>query len=288
MGYTLDQLLDTTGVSDLAGTRAHKKTASAGHDFSKLAERCRRAAEATPDEQSASDQQELVEKTASVAIINRTLGELREIDGEPAAHEKVAGSSFDLATFIKTALDAGHSPEHIAEFIDKEAGPGGLLSRIGGRISEMRAARSVRKGEGQIAKAQAAGRAGKQRYEDVLRKGELLDERKRDAIVSRLRIAHGDDVASKLVAGNKSYKDLPSAKGLKGPEIEAGPAAAAPAKALGVNIGGNQYGISSDTARKLKKPLLYGGAGYLGHKALTAGKSDDSSSGKKGVVVVNS
>jgi hypothetical protein len=119
MGLTLDQLLEATGVDELAG--GHHKTASSSEvatDFAKLADLCREAADATPTDEVNARQRELVEKTAAVAIIQRTLEEIREIDGNPPSVVKTASVQPNHAPFIKQALEAGHSPEDIAQFLD--------------------------------------------------------------------------------------------------------------------------------------------------------------------------
>lgn len=293
MGLTLDQLLDETGVNDLTGQSRLAKTAAAKPDFSKLAERCRQAANATPAEVSASDHHDLAEKTAAIAVINRTLDEIRAIDGgAPIAHEKTAGVGLDVAAFIKTALDRGHDPQRIAEFLEKHAAGPGLFGRIGMRLEEGSAGRALGRGAKMRGQAQEVGGRGVQQLQDLLRKGEGLDEGKREALISRLRVNHGDEMMSHLgVPEHKSYKDLQAAKGLKkaAPPAAAGAAAGGAPKALGVNVGGHSLGITADQLGKLKKPAAYAGAGYLGHKALSGGGGDkDDGSKKRGVVVVNS
>lgn len=116
MGLTLDQLLDATGVSELSG--GHQKRASAPErmDLLKLAERCRQAADASPEDQVEEGTRELVEKTAAVAIIRRTLAEIDAIG--IGGSEKVASPPGpDHSAFIKKALEQGHSPESIARFL---------------------------------------------------------------------------------------------------------------------------------------------------------------------------
>jgi hypothetical protein len=292
MGLTLDQLLDETGVNDLTGTPRLAKTAAVKPDFAKLAERCRLAANATPADVSASDHQDMAEKTAAIAVISRTLSEIHAIDGgaPSGGQEKTAAAApagFDPALFIKTALERGHDPMRIAEFLEKQ---GGLLGRIGMRIDEARAGSALSRGAKMREQAQGVGGKGVARLHDLLRKGEALDDAKRDALVSRIRVNHGDELASHLgLAEHKSYKDLPSAKGLKKAAPPGAPAAGTPApKALGVNVGGHSLGVTADQLGKLKKPAAYAGAGYLGHKALSGGGGDKDDSKKRGVVVVNS
>lgn len=117
---TLDQLLDATGISEMAGT--HLKEASETPEkmsFSKLADRCRRAL-ATP-EPSVDDIDNLAEKTAAVEIIRRTLSEIRELDNPPEI-EKAATQAIDHSTFIRVALAEGHAPEEVAYFLEKQGG----------------------------------------------------------------------------------------------------------------------------------------------------------------------
>ncbi len=123
MGFTLDQLLETTGVGGLAG-RGLKKVATKqdGRELLKLAERCRAAAEVAADAPLAIDERGLAEKTAAVHIIRRTMEEIREIEGDVIT--KTASTQFTSqhAIFVKTALEAGHSPEEIARFLDQAPG----------------------------------------------------------------------------------------------------------------------------------------------------------------------
>jgi len=125
LGYTLDQLLETTGVDGLAG-RGLKKVAAKKdtNDLLKLAERCRRAADVVEEVVPQIDEHALVEKTAAVQIIRRTLSEIRQIDGGPGV-EKTAAVAADprQAVFIKAALEAGHDPKSIATFLEQPQPP---------------------------------------------------------------------------------------------------------------------------------------------------------------------
>jgi len=122
MGFTLDQLLETTGVGGLAGRDLKKVAAKQdGRELLKLAERCRRAADVVEDERPVIDKKDLVEKTAAVQIIRRTIEEIREIDGHPMAKTASAPAA-EQAAFIKAALEAGHPPESIARFLEKTPG----------------------------------------------------------------------------------------------------------------------------------------------------------------------
>ena len=124
MGYTLEQLLDAAGMDQVTGPSLQKTAAQRPPDLLKLAERCRSAADEDPPAPPADtvNEQALVEKTAAVAIIRRTLAEIREIEGAPPEATKTASASGpDPAAFIKAALEEGHSPEDIARFLEGNA-----------------------------------------------------------------------------------------------------------------------------------------------------------------------
>jgi len=129
MAYTLDQLLEATGVDELAGTPFKKVASPKGPDLLKLAARCREASEAedAPAAPPADtvNAQGLVEKTAAVAIIRQTLAEISAIEGTPPEAVKTASAGPDQAAFIKAALEEGYSPEDIARFLEQseEANP---------------------------------------------------------------------------------------------------------------------------------------------------------------------
>jgi hypothetical protein len=127
MGLNLEQLLEATGVDELAGTPFKKTAAKEPLDLLKLAARCREAAdvdEVSPEQGDLIDSQHLVEKTAAVQIIRRTIAEIREIEGAPPETVKTASQGGpDQAAFIKSALDQGHSAEDIAQFLEAQTGP---------------------------------------------------------------------------------------------------------------------------------------------------------------------
>lgn len=114
MGISLDELLHKTGLRKLAAEDAPDSSETL--DFAKLAERCRRAASASSSEHATATASRLVEKTAAVEIIRRTLSEIRAIEGQPTVK---TASALDQASFIKTALEEGHSPEAIAQFLEQ-------------------------------------------------------------------------------------------------------------------------------------------------------------------------
>jgi hypothetical protein len=290
MGYTLDQLLETTGVSELSGGRLVKKAnAPASQNLSKLAERCRRAVDATPDEVVASNQQDLVEKTAAVAVIGRTLAEIEAIDGGSPEAIKTASAthSSSEAAFIKAALDAGHTPYEIAEFMEKNA----LFGRIGRGLKRMKATHGFRKAERLGMKAEAYGKRNLREWQDLIRKSEKVPDAEKAALISRMRRDLGDQSALNALTSVKGhgFKDLPSFKDLQ----KAVPAQAAQlpgvagAKPLaaGVNIGGTQVGLTSEQLKKMKKPALYAGAGFMGHRMLTGG-GDSKQKSSRGPVII--
>jgi len=123
MTYSLEKLLEVTGVDDLAGTPFTKKAAQEPVDFLKLAAECREAADSEDDapvQQDLIDGQALVEKTAAVAIIRQTIAEIHQIAGTPPEHVKTASQQGpDEAAFIKSALEQGHTPEEIARFLEE-------------------------------------------------------------------------------------------------------------------------------------------------------------------------
>lgn len=288
MGYTLDQLLDETGVTKLAGARSNK-TAAEKFSFSKLASRCRKAAEATPEEKANSAHQDLAEKTAQVEIIRHTMAEIDAIMDLPDhGQTKVASPQPrqpHIEEFIKMALDAGHSAEDIATFLQKT---GGIWDRIGGRFQEFRATRALKKSHGLTMKADAAAGKGIRRWEDRLRNASRLGEQERNALVSRMRVEIGDENTASLVSGSAAFKDLPSAKGLKKPPTPGatGPTSAGPQHAIGVNIGGTSHGITAEQLKKYKTPAMAAGAGVLVHRAMTRPKEEGGGK-KKGVVIIN-
>lgn len=119
MGFTLDQLLERTGVGEIAGHQFQKTAEPKQDDLLKLADRCRKAVEVPSEQGTATAAQALIEKTAAVEIIRQTLAEIRDIEGTPPEATKTASEMPKKAAFIKAALDEGYSPEQIAQFLDK-------------------------------------------------------------------------------------------------------------------------------------------------------------------------
>ena len=115
MGVTLDELLESSGINSLKG---EEKTASLNSDAQPdeidLVSALRKlAADESPGALKAEAARELAEKTAEIMIITQTLQEIDKIASlgvEEPQQQK-------LASFIKVALDRGHSQKEIAEFL---------------------------------------------------------------------------------------------------------------------------------------------------------------------------
>lgn len=268
MGYTLDQLLDATGVSEISGGRLIKKaSAPEGQNLSKLAERIRRAVDATPEEFVESNQHELAEKTAAVAIIGRTLAELDYIDGASPEAVKTAAQS-DIpsqAAFIKKALDAGHTPYEVAQFLEKHAGVKGWIGR---RLQYGKARRGFKKSTQANVKASAKGERNLSEWQDLIRKSGGASEAERAKLLSRMRRDLGDQSALNAISSTTghNFKNLEGFRNLqKAVPREAAQAGGAPL-AASINIGGKQVGLTSAQVKKYKKPAaIAAGAGYMGH-----------------------
>ena len=112
--FSLDKLLETTGLDELAGKQL-KKSASERPNLSKLAELCREASD-SPAAVPVDNSRELVEKTAAVEIIRRTISEIREIEGGVVKTASKQGDN--VVNFIKTALEEGYKEEEIARFLE--------------------------------------------------------------------------------------------------------------------------------------------------------------------------
>jgi len=282
MGMTLDKLLDETGANDLAGRR-HIKTAAAKPDFAKLAERCRRAATATPEERAESDGKDLAEKTAAVEIIRRTIAEIDALDaGSEKTAEPRAARATDAA-FIKAALEAGHQPEEIAEFLEKQA-KGNIrrfFGELGAGLSSGRAAKITEKSE------MLQGLATR-KWQSAARKYEGLGDDAKAKFLDKLRVKYGDKAAHEILKGEKGFQHLPGWKDIQKsmPKPAAAGGGAGGDKALGISVGGNQLGFSKEQLNAAKKPAMYLGAGVLAHRAITNRSEPEKK--KSGVVVVNS
>ena len=291
MSYTLDELLDTTGVSDLSGRSLTKKAgATDGFNLSKLAERCRRAVDATPQEHATANQRELVEKTAAVAIISRTLSEIREIEeSSPGATKTAAQSSGpDQAEFVKAALEAGHQPQEIAEFLEKSAGQ--LTGRVGRWLSARKASKGYEAGQKAAKGVEAAGAKNIAHWQHLVRQSKDLPAGQRAKLLARMQRTMGPERTSKVLGsmGNHSFKDLEQFKDMKKnlPKIiSEGGGKGGKQYAASMNIGGSQVGITAAQADKAKKPLMYAGAGMLAHKALSKPKEKRRGGGRGPVII---
>lgn len=276
MSYTLDELLDATGVSDLSDDNLTKKAAAThGENLSKLAERCRQAVNATPDEHALAHEQELVEKTASVAVISRTLAEIQAIDATSPGATKTAGPQVDHAIFIKAALEAGHGPKEIAELLEKNAG---LMGRLMRRGKETLLSRKTVRGVSKYEKVISQGEKDTRTWSQLIRSA---PEAEKAGIISRMRKNLGDQRALNIISATSGHgmKNVAEFKALQkavpaGASGGLGAAAAAakgPAHAASVNVGGTTLGITSKQLKAAKKPAMYAGAGLLASKALGGG-----------------
>jgi len=293
MGYTLDQLLDETGVNRISGAHLAKQASEpAKHDLMKLADRCRAAVNATDADHEAAAAQGLVEKTASVAVIRRAMAEISAIDnGTPPVHSKTASSEHPgEADFVAAALEQGHSPEAVADFLEKNA----FLGRAVRGVQNWRAARGARQAGKTIAKGDAQVGRNFREWQDIVQKSGNLREGERAALVSRMQRELGAQSAmSVFTATNaKGFKDLDAYKSLqkavpKAAATGGGAATGCGKAAVGLNVGDKSVGLSSKQLDKVKKPALYLGGGALAHRAIGGG-GKDKPSGKRGVVVVNS
>ena len=262
MGMNLDQLLDATGIGEMSGQTKTAAATSTRPDFLKLADRCRRAAEATPAERVDDHDRELVEKTAEVAIISRTLSEIESI---MAGSEKTASPGVGVektASFVQEALRAGHSPEDIAVFL-KTAGWGGdaiekTLDFF--RNPRAKAMANIGRGEKLLAAGSEVGGQGVRSLQDTIRQiAESGTEDEGNALIRRLRVGIGDEKAGKLLATS-------GAKLNRFGEARA----ILPRDAASVTIGAKRYGVTGDQAAKAAKyglPAVGGaavGAGLAG------------------------
>jgi hypothetical protein len=281
MTLTLDQLLEVTGVGAMSGKNLTKTAAvTQSPDLSKLAERCRRAAEATPDETSEAQARVLIEKTAEVEIISRTINEIRAIEGKPV--EKTAAPVEDKrAQFIKMALDEGYEPHEVAEFLEKL---GGIGSSLGQMWSVRKATRLGEKAMGQISKGERIAVKSTGEWAALFRRAQDGSKAQKEALVSKLRKTYGDKNAAKLLGGLelKGFKHTDEWHSLfpKGRPIPG----AKPA--LAANIGGKEYGVTGEQLSRAAKPAAMIGAGAVGYKVMS-GKKDGGGGSRRGVTIVN-
>jgi hypothetical protein len=282
MGMTLNDLLSTSGISELKAGSPSIKTAAAGGkaDFRKLAERCRRAASPATALVDRPQDRELQEKTASEAVIQHTMSEIRAIVGEDTHSdtEKIASDGVGTAEFIKEALRQGHKPDAIASFL-KQAGIGGEIENM---VNRVRGSRAITKGTARAAEGAAQVENGERHWSGVLRDVARNGNRaKQESIISKLRQAHGDEKAAEILSSSGAQlHHTEEARALR-PFITK----KTEKPVLSANIGGKDVGMTAQQLKGAAKPAALGTAGiYLGSKL--HGGSDDKK--KKGVVVVNS
>ena len=257
MGYTLDQLLDATGLDDLSGRGLNKQaSAPPEQDLSKLAAQLRRASEAPSAEEDHSD---LVEKTAAIAVLERTLEEIAAVDGGGPI-QKTASPTGPKARFIKEALEAGHNPTEIAEFLQKEARGG-----FGRLIQNFRTSRSISKGRKALAKSDEVMSTARGNIVETLRRSEKLPTEKKERLLASLRTKIGDEELARALesGGLKGYQKVPLARTVrkntaKAAVGEAAPQPKKPDKAIGMNIGGTTVGLTNKQVQKVKGPAAYG------------------------------
>ena len=285
MGVTLEQLL-----SDSTGT---EKTASADAPpiESDIVDELRKHAE--DDNIAIREQavQELTEKTAEIVVIQKALEEIDKVASLGVAsneHKK-------LATFIKVALDKGHSEEAIAEFLKKEAV---ILPTLLGAVGGVAAAKAG-------SKAYQAGKAAlKRRHWKKMEKGIS----KRHGKVSKLEGATMQDLAKNMdsPAYLKRFSDVHSPEDLKGRlsalaemgyEMPKSTSKFLPKKLGGKEStpaftaktpGGKKISVTSEQAKRYGIPAGYAAGGAAGGKMVFGGSGEgESGKNKSGVVVVN-
>lgn len=277
MGLTLDQLLDQTGIRGISGGQS--KTASSASntpDFAKLAERCRQAAEAplSPHQTDPA----LTEKVAQVAIVRRTLQEIREIEsGEQVKTASVNFSPKEMF-FVKEALRRGHSPREIGEFLEKQAVLGRMWRAGKQSLSGLRHQKAVAR-VGQAAEGQFASRRRWLAHLDEVRG---LPTSQREAALRRMQKAMPADEFKQVAdAAGKDFTGLDIYKTYtKGVADAAG---GTPPN-FGVSFGGKTYDAGK-AWKKHKKTIVPGAVGAGGVMAVSNRK--DNSGGKGGPVIIN-
>jgi hypothetical protein len=133
MGVTLDELLENSGIN-LMNDDATEKVASvkdAQIDEIELVNALRKYASDENDHGEIRQEaaRELSEKTAEIMVIAQTISEINKL-ASISVDEK---ETQKIASFIKVALDKGHSEEEIAEFLEKS---GGRISRALSSVSQ--------------------------------------------------------------------------------------------------------------------------------------------------------
>lgn len=289
MGMTLDQLLEATGIDEMAGLGLKKVAAekSPAVDFLKLAQRCREAATEVPVAVGDDAERDLISKTAAVAVISRTLHEIDEICG--VSEKTAAAVSVDPIAFAQEALSKGHSPEDIAVFM-KQAN---LFSNWGESLASMwhrnRGTAAITKGVRLKVPAQAFVDKGQHRWEQVLR--DAGTSRNRDhqrTVVADLRRQFGDADGAALLSSSGAGASLKGVDGIK--EMLAAAAAAeaklhGPKHALSFKIGDTTIGLTQKQLNTYGKPAALVAGGAVVAKGGILGGNEKK---KSGVVVINS
>ncbi|MHC4644913.1 MAG: hypothetical protein ACYTBJ_05395 [Planctomycetota bacterium] len=272
MGVTLEELLENSGVGSLNGEEA-EKTASedARPDDQDLVSALRKYASAPENRQEVikgEAARELAEKTAEILIIKQTMQEIDKLASlgvQQDQHQK-------LATFIKTAMDEGHSEQEVAEFL--KAASGRVMRAIQGAVQSGRrrsVARSFAKAEGKGAKA---AEHETRQLRNVLTRG------KPNEIERHLTKMEGHYGRKSVGESLKELKDA----GTRIPRSASSWVPRAGDAKVGVTLpGGAEKAVS---VAQLKRYGIPGAAAAGGLALGSRGKSKDS--GRKGVVVVNS
>lgn len=302
MGVTLEQLLnDDVGVEKTASVDAPPVETDLVDALRKHAEDDNIAIR----EQAA---QELTEKTAEIVVIQKALEEIDKVASLGVASDKQK----KLATFIKVALDKGHSEQEIADFLQKEAvigtlgalatGAGGAvlagkgLKAAGKGIAKWRKARKLKGMEKRLMKRRSkqealAGKSSKLLEESLV---DVRSNINNPSFMSRAESIYGPasvkDVLTKLHdQGTKVPQSLIKKYGLEGGKTSIPSATATTTAPKGRDVWtpwGKKYTISDEAIKKYG-PGAGIGAGSLaaGYAMRGGGKKD--SKGKNGVVVVN-
>lgn len=251
MSVTLEELLERSGINSLRGEE-QEKTASDNAQNEDLVSALREMAEEQPTSEYTKKlaAQELAEKTAEIAVIAQTLSEIEKV-ASPGAAQAPNGHHQKLATFIKVALDSGHSETEIAAFL-KKAG------RIGRAIKS-----------GIQAMRRPYQRAAKGVYESVadaetrLLREKLISgsQKEVEKHINMLKAQHGKDVVVKKLMAMKddlghlpypAMRELPKGSG----------------KTVGLRLGGSELALPAEqalTAAKIGGGVA--GGALLGHAA---------------------
>lgn len=269
MGVTLDELLESSGISSMKGEE-QDKTASAQcaqSDADDLVSALRKIASSDGDgdvqEIRVAAARELQEKTAEILIIRQTIEEIDKLASLGVPEEETA----KLATFIKAALDKGHTEEDIAKFIEKQ-GSGAIGRSIGRAINTAR--RPVTRAASNI--ADKGVNSEYRVLRDTLKRGSPAEVQKH---LAAMEGRSGKEAVTSMVSAVKDEGTrLPNEAMRYLPRVD---------KAKGYTVtmpGGAEKTISANTAHK--GALAAGG---LGTGAALRGNSGGKKG--KGVTVIN-